>query len=235
MKTEGLFRIAASLDKIDELQVHLTMGNYYYLTQLKDDPHVVANYLKKVLKYMGEPLCTFPLYSRFRDLSDTPLPKRAGKLKEICALLPAINRNVFVYIIKFFLKVTKQSEHNKMNLHNLATVITPNLFRPFELTANDLIFAQHLVETFKIMMTDYKEIFGVSNDEDEDEEGEEDFEEAALHQLIMPGKVGDKIVEEEDLVGQIFQNSSSGAGAPNNRSSRMHQHQNEDSGGQATD
>ena len=32
LKTEGLFRIAASLDKIDELQLHVTMGNYYYLT-----------------------------------------------------------------------------------------------------------------------------------------------------------------------------------------------------------
>ena len=85
MKTEGLFRIAASLDKLDELQVHVTMGNYYYLTLLKEEPHVVSNYLKKVLKYMGEPLCTFALYSRFRDLSDTPVPKRAAKLKEICA------------------------------------------------------------------------------------------------------------------------------------------------------
>jgi hypothetical protein len=56
-----------------------------------------------------------------------------------------------------------------MNLHNLATVITPNLFRPFELTANDLIFAQHLVETFKIMMTDYQEIFGVTDDEEEEQ------------------------------------------------------------------
>ena len=109
MKTEGLFRIAASLDKLDELQVHLTMGNYYYLTQLKDDPHVVANFLKKVLKYMGEPLCTFALYSRFRDLSDTPVAQRGAKLKEICALLPPVNRNVFIFIIKFFLKVTKQS------------------------------------------------------------------------------------------------------------------------------
>ena len=61
-----------------------------------------------------------------------------------------------------------------MNLHNLATVITPNLFRPFELTANDLIFAQPLVETFKVMMTDYKEIFGVT-DEEEEEENEEDL------------------------------------------------------------
>ena len=32
VKTEGLFRVAASLDKIDELQVHISMGNYYYLT-----------------------------------------------------------------------------------------------------------------------------------------------------------------------------------------------------------
>ncbi len=117
------------------------MGNYYYVTLLKQEPHVVANFLKKVLKYMGEPLCTFPLYSRFRELSDTPVDKRCPKLKEICALLPKINRNVFVFIIKFFYKVTKDSEFNKMNLHNMATVITPNLFRPFELTANDLIFA----------------------------------------------------------------------------------------------
>ncbi len=56
-----------------------------------------------------------------------------------------------------------------MNLHNMATVITPNLFRPFELTANDLIFAQHLVETFKIMMTHYREIFSVDEDDDEED------------------------------------------------------------------
>ena len=200
MKTEGLFRIAASLDKLDELLVHVTMGNYYYLTLLKEEPHVVANYLKKVLKYMGEPLCTFSLYSRFRDLSDTPVPKRAAKLKEICALLPPVNRNVFIFIIKFFLKVTKQSEHNKMNVHNLATVVTPNLFRPFELTANDLIFAQHLVETLKIMITEYREVFSVTPEE---EEGDGEDEEILV---ISPNTTAasPKIVE-EDLVGQVFQ------------------------------
>jgi hypothetical protein len=52
-----------------------------------------------------------------------------------------------------------------MNLHNLATVVTPNIFRPFELTANDLIFAGHLVETFKIMIMNYEYIFNVKEDE----------------------------------------------------------------------
>lgn len=144
------------------------MGNYSYLTQLEDDPHVVANFLKKVLKYMGEPLCTFDLYVRFRDLSDvTQEEEKLKRLKEICGFLPLINRNVFIFIIKFFRKVIEQSASNRMNLHNLATVVTPNLFRPFELTANDLIFAGGLVETFKIMINRYREIFGLVSQSEE--------------------------------------------------------------------
>ncbi len=74
-------------------------------------------------------------------------------------MLPPINQKTFVFLIRFFHKVIAKSAKNTMNLHNLSTVITPNLFRPFELTANDLIFAGHLVESFKLMMTDYREIF----------------------------------------------------------------------------
>ncbi len=57
---------------------------------------MVANYVKKVLKYMGEPLCTFKLYGKFRDLSgkildmidvfiDVKVEERAEKLREICS------------------------------------------------------------------------------------------------------------------------------------------------------
>ena len=86
-----------------------------------------------------------------------------------------------------------------MNVHNLATVVTPNLFRPFELTANDLIFAQHLVETFKIMITDYREVFSVTPEEEEGDGEEEEI------LLISPNSsaMSPKIVE-EDLVGQVF-------------------------------
>ena len=52
-----------------------------------------------------------------------------------------------------------------MNLHNIATIMTPNIFRPFELTANDLIFAVHLVETLKLMISNYEYIFSVKEDE----------------------------------------------------------------------
>ena len=46
----------------------------------------------------------------------------------------------------------------------MATVITPNIFRPFDLTANDLIFAGHLVETLKLMITNYEYIFNMDEE-----------------------------------------------------------------------
>jgi hypothetical protein len=42
--------------------MHIAMGNYYYLVQLEKEPLIVANYFKKVLKQMSEPICTFKLY-----------------------------------------------------------------------------------------------------------------------------------------------------------------------------
>lgn len=110
------------------------MGNNYYLTQLSEEPHVVANYLKKVLKYMGEPLCCYNLYSRFRDLSgnykykityiiytiEIKPEQRVEKLRNICGNLPEINKNTFVYLIRFLRKVIEQSEHNMVCVnHNL--------------------------------------------------------------------------------------------------------------------
>lgn len=86
------------------------------------EPHSVANYLKKVLKYMGEPLCTFALYNKFRDLSgkihthkamnintDVKIEDRVEKLKEICSKLPDINKHTLVYLIRFLMKVVDQS------------------------------------------------------------------------------------------------------------------------------
>ena len=50
MKTEIIFRKNSSQIKLDDLERHLALGNYYYINSILDDPHVAANLLKKVLK-----------------------------------------------------------------------------------------------------------------------------------------------------------------------------------------
>lgn len=50
----------------------MSLGNYYYLTEENVEPHAVANYFKKILYSMSEPLCTFKLYPKFKTISETP-------------------------------------------------------------------------------------------------------------------------------------------------------------------
>lgn len=83
------------------------MGDYYKLTQLNDYPHVVACFLKKVLRYMGEPLCTFSLYPKFKNFGDIPKERKLNYIKEICANLPTINLMTFSYLLRFFAKVVE--------------------------------------------------------------------------------------------------------------------------------
>ena len=54
-KSEGIFRLVSSDKKVRDLEIHLSQRNYQYLTTV-DDPNVIANYLKRMLSEMKEPL-----------------------------------------------------------------------------------------------------------------------------------------------------------------------------------
>ncbi len=45
-----------------------------------------------------------------------------------------------------------------MNLHALASIMTPFIFRPPELTSDDIFDKVQLIEMFKIIIQDYEEI-----------------------------------------------------------------------------
>ena len=50
-----------------DLEIHLAMQNYSYITEVKD-ANVVANYFKKLLRKMPDPLCPFNVYEMFLTL-----------------------------------------------------------------------------------------------------------------------------------------------------------------------
>lgn len=116
MRSPGLFLVGGALDKMDELQIHLTMGNYFYLTEMGKEPNVAANFLKKVLSNMKEPLCTFDLYYTFKSICEIPKENRVEKIREACLKLPMLNRNTFVFLIEFFNRIVLEAEFNKVYL-----------------------------------------------------------------------------------------------------------------------
>lgn len=78
--------------KLDHLEVHLCMENYGFLeSHMKDEPHVVANFLKKVLREMSEPLIPYDIYDDFLNLSTLPNAMRIDPIKDLVAKMPMIN------------------------------------------------------------------------------------------------------------------------------------------------
>jgi hypothetical protein len=57
------------LKEVDRLEQHFSLGDYAFIFTVKE-PQIVAYYLKCVLKYMQEPLCTFALYPKFKKLCE---------------------------------------------------------------------------------------------------------------------------------------------------------------------
>lgn len=49
--------------------MHISLENFYYLTELEEEPLVVSSFLTRILKEMSEPLCTFELYHSFRSIN----------------------------------------------------------------------------------------------------------------------------------------------------------------------
>nr|CAG8438836.1 3632_t:CDS:10 [Entrophospora candida] len=132
MSVEGIFRKNGNIRRLkdlsDVIDRHPSMVN---LTE--DKPVQVAALMKKFLRELPEPLLTFKLHKLFvtsQKLDNESDRKRILHLA--CCLLPKINRDTMEVLFIFFKWVASFSHvdeetGSKMDLHNLATVITPNI------------------------------------------------------------------------------------------------------------
>ncbi|KAL8948074.1 MAG: hypothetical protein Q9222_005704 [Ikaeria aurantiellina] len=134
MSVEGVFRKNGNIrglkdlsDKIDAKEIEVDLG--------KESPVQVAALLKKFLRELPDPLLTFKLYRLFitsQKINDED--KRRRVLHLTCCLLPKTHRDSLEILFSFlvwassFSQVDEESG-SKMDTHNLATVITPNILK----------------------------------------------------------------------------------------------------------
>jgi len=60
---------------IEELSIHLQLGDFSVLKRFVDKPNEVANFLKEILREMTESVCPFTNYPQFRDLGKNLKPE----------------------------------------------------------------------------------------------------------------------------------------------------------------
>ncbi|KAF3940970.1 hypothetical protein ABW19_dt0207827 [Dactylella cylindrospora] len=132
MSVEGVFRKNGNIRRLKELTAMIDAGNEN-VDLVSEGPVQIAALLKKFLREMPDPLLTFKLYKLFiasQKLADEEKKRRVLHLT--CCLLPKYHRDSIEILFSFlnwvasFSHVDEESG-SKMDVHNLATVITPNI------------------------------------------------------------------------------------------------------------
>lgn len=132
LATEGIFRKSGSAVRQKELRAALERSGGR--TEASMEPWSeaqvldVAALLKQWLREMPEPL--IPLHCHKTMVEATRLSPMATResLMLLTCLLPPNHRSTLKYLCQFFHRVSQQSALNKMDVSNLAIVLTPTLF-----------------------------------------------------------------------------------------------------------
>ncbi|XP_051784076.1 protein FAM13A isoform X6 [Erpetoichthys calabaricus] len=128
LQQEGLFRVNGSVKVVNQLRQKYESGEEVDLAQ-DGDVCSVASLLKLFLRELPGGLIPTAMQPSLKELSEGPSDEEQLKqnLKEFMRTLPNDHYNLLKYLCGFLSDVEKECKHNRMNVHNLATVFGPNL------------------------------------------------------------------------------------------------------------
>ncbi|KAL2381047.1 hypothetical protein RJ035_006591 [Blastomyces gilchristii] len=141
MSVEGVFRKNGNIKRLKETS-DIVDTRYEQADFNKENPVQIAALLKKFLREMPDPLLTFKLHRLFvvsQKISDPENQRRILHLT--CCLLPKTHRDTMEVLFSFlhwassFSHIDEESG-SKMDVHNIATVMTPNILYSREKTVD---------------------------------------------------------------------------------------------------
>lgn len=136
MSVEGIFRLNGNIKNLRELTEQINKSPLKSPDFSKYSAVQLAALMKKWLRELTNPLLTFELYDLWissRREKDPAISKRILQLA--CCMLPRSHRSLLEVLLYFFNWVASFAEideetGSKMDIHNLATVIAPNILLP---------------------------------------------------------------------------------------------------------
>ena len=171
----GIFRVTGSDQKIRELEIHLSQGNFNFLRS-KPDSHTITNYWKRLLRSMKDPLIPYNFYDEFlweadieRERSEFNNPNvklifTLLKLKFWINKLPQIHFDTLKFHINVFKMIVKHEPLNKMTAYNVAITVGPNIFRPRRTRPEDITNVGSYYELIIQMIQQYDILFNREQD-----------------------------------------------------------------------
>ncbi|KXS93682.1 hypothetical protein AC578_8004 [Pseudocercospora eumusae] len=133
MSVEGVFRKNGNIKRLNDAKETIDAKGAIDVDLTKENPVQVAALLKKYLRELPDPLLTNKLHKLWitsQRIDDSERRRRVLHLT--CCLLPKAHRDCMEVLFTFLNWVSSfshvdEESGSKMDIHNLATVITPNI------------------------------------------------------------------------------------------------------------
>lgn len=133
MSVEGIFRKNGNIRRLRELATQIDVNPSEVPDLSKENAIQLSALLKKFFRELPDPILTSNLYKLWIDTAGIEDPSDRQKFYcLVYSLLPLYNRNVLEVLLSF-LYWTSSFSHvenemgSKMDIHNLSTVIAPNI------------------------------------------------------------------------------------------------------------
>lgn len=139
MSVEGVFRKNGNIKRLNDVKTEIDSKGVVEVDLSKENAVQVAALLKKFLRELPDPLLTHKLFKLWITSQRIEESDRRRRLLHLtCCLLPKAHRDTMEVLFTFLNWVSSfshvdEESGSKMDVHNLATVITPNvLYSPYK-------------------------------------------------------------------------------------------------------
>ncbi|KAJ3272286.1 hypothetical protein HDV01_005825 [Terramyces sp. JEL0728] len=139
LESQGIYRLSGNASTVQKFRAQLNQDNYQDIFEPLQDVNVIAALLKLFFREVQIPVIPFTMYSQFIDsMKIDDYNNRLCTIKTLVQALPKVHYDVLEYLMRHLVKVSAQSEVNKMEPSNLAIVFGPSLIRPMESGESDM-------------------------------------------------------------------------------------------------
>ncbi|KAH8147529.1 uncharacterized protein LAJ45_08356 [Morchella importuna] len=151
---EGIFRLSGSAKRIKDLQTIFNSPDKYGkgLDWAGYTVHDAANIFRRYLNQLPEPIIPLDFYARFREplqcaQEDFDALAAIRAYQDLIGKLPALNRQLLLYILDLLAVFASKAEQNLMTASNLAAIFQPGLINhpTHDMSPNDYKLSQDVL------------------------------------------------------------------------------------------
>lgn len=123
---EGIYRVSGVKSSVQQLRAACNRREPVCLSE--HGPQVAASLLRQFMRELPESVLTAELAPRFEEAAGIKdETKRVEAMQKLIEQLPTPNRLLLSWVFVHMTNVIRMEKHNKMNLQNVSTVLSPSM------------------------------------------------------------------------------------------------------------